>query len=122
MIFAVWEDGMDCSGKMELEDAVDLNLPEPRPIVLVADQLQAVGIGITEMRGKAPVFCEYILSFVPQANQQYVLEYYVRDRSCFGNLYRKNNETFQSVTEGDIEQLSERMAEFGWDQFEPACM
>lgn len=122
MTYAVWEDGSDCSYKMELPAEVDLNLPAPAKIVIPALQEVAIGVGITEMQGKTPVFCEHIVSFVPTAYEQYVMEYYVRDRRCFALLHRQNGDSFTPVLENSIEALMEKMPEFGWDQFEPGCM
>jgi len=122
MIYAVWEDGSDCSDKMELSPDVDLNLESPAKIILPAGQEVGVGVGIVEMRGKAPVFCEHIVSFFPTAQQSYVMEYYVRDRRCFALLHLQKGDNFVPVVEGTVEGLVEKMPEFGWDQFEPACM
>jgi hypothetical protein len=51
-----------------------------------------------------------------------VLEYYVHDRRCYGNLYRTNNSVYDLVEPDDAENLQEKMPEWGWDQFEPGCI
>ena len=121
MMYAVWEDGSECTGRLQLPDEVDLNLKSPGKIVIPAAREIAVGVGITEMRGNTPVFCEHIISFTPKVFETYLLEYYVRDRRCFSLLHRQENGKFVPVLEDSAEELKEKIAEFGWDQFEPAC-
>lgn len=122
MIYRVWREGETCSDTLIFDESVATHLTKQAlSINLPAEQFIAIGVGIMEMQEKSPVDCEYILSFIPSAQQEYVLEYNVNDRHCYGNLFRKNGEVFDLVEPADNEELIERLPEFGWDQFEPGC-
>jgi hypothetical protein len=69
MSVAVWEDGESCTGRRELPANTDLNLKSPSPISLSANQVQAIGVGIFQMKGKSPVHCEYIHTLSPAAEE-----------------------------------------------------
>lgn len=121
MAFAAWGNGSNCSNRVMLPPGLNINLPQPQHISLPAGKPVAVGVGIFDMQGKAPVVCDYIVSFTLLPGKHYRLEYDIHNRRCFGQLFRASEGTFQMVIPGDKEDLHEKIPEFGWDQFEPGC-
>lgn len=121
MANAVWRNGKDCSQRMLQDAPIDINGANAPAVSVPAGRLMAVGVAIYDMGAKTPVVCDYILSFTLKPDQQYLLEYDVHDRRCYGQLFRQENGTSQLVTRTDPENLTERFPEFGWDQSEPGC-
>lgn len=121
MSFVAWKNGSTCTEKVELPPGTNINSPQPSRIELPAGKPVAVGVGIFDMQGKAPVVCDYIMSFVLAPGTQYRLEYDIHNRRCFAQLFRSSGGTFQMVIPGDAENFHEKIPEFGWDQFEPGC-
>ncbi len=121
MFSAVWDDGENCSHKQAFNPPLDIN-GENRPRVTVpAGKPIAIGVAIFEMQGKSPVVCDLIHSFVLKPSHQYLLEYDVYDRRCYGQLFREESGVQKLVTSDSEEAMTERFPEFGWDQFEPGC-
>jgi hypothetical protein len=121
MTFVAWNDGKSCTEKAILPAGMNINSPQASKIQLPAGKPVAVGVGIFDMQGKAPVVCDYIMSFVLAPDSQYRLEYDIHNRRCFAQLFRLSQGTFQMVIPGDAEDFHEKVPEFGWDQFEPGC-
>lgn len=121
MMFASWKNGKDCSDKIALDASFNLNSSRAQTISVPAGKLIAFGISIVQVQDKLPIMCDYILSFKLSPGAKYTIDYDVRDRGCYGQLYQLKNETYQMVEPGGPEHLSERIPEFGWDQFEPGC-
>jgi len=117
----LWRNGKNCSQRMLEDSPIDINGSSAPTINAPTGQPMAIGVAIYEMRDKSPVVCDYVLSFTLSPSRLYRLEYDVYDRKCYGQLFREEAGTYKLVVSGDPENLTERLPEFGWDQYEPGC-
>ncbi len=121
MTFALWDNGKQCTKRMPLDAANNINLPEPKPFTVAADHAIGINVAILEIQDKAPVQCDLAIMFRLQPGQVYLYEFDVQDRHCYGNLFRNDGGAFKMVVSGDKEKFRERTPAFGWDMSEPGC-